>query len=716
MESTQLPSRSEFSHYTKNLIDRSPASPTFLQRRIASHSSYENLYPPNNTHPNFFVTPHAVTTLTPPPTHSGGTRGIEPNHRAGSSAEDYINLKAYVGSNQTSPVKRSRNNSANVSNHLQPRVLPTSHVNSNVSPPLGDLSTHQQQQLKLQKQQNCFVNYGYCHEDEYENTASYMRPRANTAPSRRRPLVNGNYLDMSSPVGQHDALPGNNHTPPPPPILTPPVSNRVVGVQQDASTAAIQKHLMPLPTSGSGSLDVEASSLPGSPKFIPRKGSLPARFFQQTQQQGGGSGKQVSNQSAKQRTPPFCSACAQIAATLPSGWAVNETEEGIPYFIDHNSRSTHWRLPWLPPCLNCELIHNELMMEHGSTANATPGNQHSYTTNRPPPPPIPRRKPISSDEEKSPLLAPSVATHEAFVSGSSDGDQGFGVPSATSTAIHNQCVPPSPQLNKQPLRPIFTNYSMMDTIPVQSEGFQRVSTASSASLLDPMLPLEVVNNVGSRSSSSAYMPMYPSQQEFHFQSRHQEAMRRMPPARPLTRLPNALPLDVAVAEESSKRLVEELRSPASATEKRVKEGVNEETVLETDAEDAPKRPRHPSVESQLLYLLDSQPDFFMDTYYKADEKLDRMLDFNVFNTRHLEAMRDSLDRKYFEECQAVCAAYERYRVALTEKIQKKVEAELKEKHKRQLNHIKSTRSAKSNLTDHRNIDNISLSSLDFNNE
>ena len=106
----------------------------------------------------------------------------------------------------------------------------------------------------------------------------------------------------------------------------------------------------------------------------------------------------------------------------------------------------------------------------------------------------------------------------------------------------------------------------------------------------------------------------------------------------------------------------------------------------------------------------------MDTYYKADEKLDRMLDFNVFNTRHLEAMRDSLDRKYFEECQAVCAAYERYRVALTEKIQKKVEAELKEKHKRQLNHIKSTRSAKSNLTDHRNIDNISLSSLDFNNE
>ena len=77
-------------------------------------------------------------------------------------------------------------------------------------------------------------------------------------------------------------------------------------------------------------------------------------------------------------------------------------------------------------------------MEHGSTANATPGNQHSYTTNRPPPPPIPRRKPISSDEEKSPLLAPSVATHEAFVSGSSDGDQGFGVPSATSTAIHNQ--------------------------------------------------------------------------------------------------------------------------------------------------------------------------------------------------------------------------------------------------------------------------------------
>ena len=116
----------------------------------------------------------------------------------------------------------------------------------------------------------------------------------------------------------------------------------------------------------------------------------------------------------------------------------------------------------------------------------------------------------------------------------------------------------------------------------------------------------------------------------------------------------------------------------------------------------------------ILVMLETQPDFFMETYYKADEKLDRMLDFSVFESNHLEVMRDSLDRKYFEECQAVCASYERYRMALTEQIQKKMTADLKEKHKRQLNHIKRSTKGLIPAGDHRSIDNVSLSSLDFN--
>ncbi len=59
--------------------------------------------------------------------------------------------------------------------------------------------------------------------------------------------------------------------------------------------------------------------------------------------------------------------------------------------------------------------------------------------------------------------------------------------------------------------------------------------------------------------------------------------RKAPPPRPLTRLPNAIPLDVAVAKESSLRREEQLRSP-----------------LRESPEDAPKRPQHPSIESQLL--------------------------------------------------------------------------------------------------------------------
>ena len=79
----------------------------------------------------------------------------------------------------------------------------------------------------------------------------------------------------------------------------------------------------------------------------------------------------------------------------------------------------------------------------------------------------------------------------------------------------------------------------------------------------------------------------------------------------------------------------------------------------------------------------------MDAYYKGDEKLDRMIDFKLFDSGQLEVMRDSMDKLYFAECQSTCAAYERYRVALTEKIKHKLGLQLKEKHKRQLNHIRN---------------------------
>merc|ERR1712226_216655 len=317
--------------------------------------------------------------------------------------------------------------------------------------------------------------------------------------------------------------------------------------------------------------------------------------------------------------------------------------------------------------------------------------------NRPPPPPVPRRRPISEEDENPIPLDDHLLPLGSFTENlprSSNSPTG---------AIENK---------KQQLQTkLITNYPSHEEMKASEMRFKEQSVNSVRS---PLMDLASYEAEARLSTASAYMQYHQVAQqmglEAHVHSRHQDVLRRMPPARPLTRLPNALPLDVAVAEESSKKKIEALKSPNNNSDT-----LESDSLQSPESEDIPKRPQHPSVETQLMYVLETHPDFFMDTYYKADEKLDRMLDFSVFDSRHLEAMRDSIDRQYFEECQAVCASYERYRVALTEKIQKKMEADLKEKHKRQLNHIKSF-SAKTKLNEHSKVDNISLSSLDFNDD
>jgi len=43
----------------------------------------------------------------------------------------------------------------------------------------------------------------------------------------------------------------------------------------------------------------------------------------------------------------------QQIGTLPAGWEKQLTEKGKVYYIDHNTKETHWELP--------EHLHNDLL-------------------------------------------------------------------------------------------------------------------------------------------------------------------------------------------------------------------------------------------------------------------------------------------------------------------------------------------------------------------
>ena len=58
------------------------------------------------------------------------------------------------------------------------------------------------------------------------------------------------------------------------------------------------------------------SSLPGSPKFVARKGSLPVRLMRQVNAGRHLGDKGAENQNVDgERAMPFCAACTQIAAS-----------------------------------------------------------------------------------------------------------------------------------------------------------------------------------------------------------------------------------------------------------------------------------------------------------------------------------------------------------------------------------------------------------------
>lgn len=54
-------------------------------------------------------------------------------------------------------------------------------------------------------------------------------------------------------------------------------------------------------------------------------------------------------QPAPQAQPPLAVAVAHVVGTLPFNWELRHTTDGKPYYVDHNTHTTHWLLPVATP-------------------------------------------------------------------------------------------------------------------------------------------------------------------------------------------------------------------------------------------------------------------------------------------------------------------------------------------------------------------------------
>ena len=78
------------------------------------------------------------------------------------------------------------------------------------------------------------------------------------------------------------------------------------------------------------------------------------------------------NRSQSVHTPPGSPSLYESAEELPSGWEKKFTAEGKPYYMDYNTKTTHWKLPDSPgdsPTISSKTVAKRLSTKTSSTPN-----------------------------------------------------------------------------------------------------------------------------------------------------------------------------------------------------------------------------------------------------------------------------------------------------------------------------------------------------------